>query len=587
MCGLEVASEYNHDEDVEPSKAPGDKIFQIEKQTPAFRTMELLESSLGQAEPLHRADSSDRCLLKDTQFTSLSTVQTPTCNQHRTVATAHSDPVVKLRPPLQERDTHAVSSASDIRSEIRLPAQKRLSMETCPEDMAKQITSITFSSRKHLPSLVTSMTLREGLDGIMPLEADSVSTEEESHGRQHWDRSKTSPPSSPSLACSMSKEIAFPAQKDRPHHVSAGSDRVGAYQDTECLSGQGSVSIHADQRQSLHAKNSDVLPQDVLESGRQSARLGGLDCSTRFSQGTDGFNEPRSISCHQQEKSSPPRCTQLYENLEGADPALQTDLLKGQIKLLEEEKKSPCEEVPLILKEAAREQIGHSPSSLTKKALSCVHITLSSRCTDSQLRRSVNTDLETRPWGKTELSTQPKALKTPEALTEAVSKSPAADLVPTDQRFSSYPVPCSSPAATALGLEGCKPRNIIDSVVPAKPGKSTSDATTQITTESPDKITFSAEIYVNSRDGGSAVPQSSLQKAHGLPNNTASSLSEISSFPRHRGEEMSILHVEFHLVKFEVFIGIEKQTLLLCGSDILELILVFQVAHMGGKTPNP
>ncbi|KFO88965.1 hypothetical protein N320_06149, partial [Buceros rhinoceros silvestris] len=185
-----MASEYSHDEDVDPSKAPGDKIFQTEKQTPTFRTMELLESSLGQAEPFHRADSSDRCLLKDTQVTSSSTVQTPSCNQHRTVATARSDPVVKLRPPLQERDTHAVSSASDIRSEIRLPAQKRLSMETCPEDMAKQITSITFSSRKYLLSPVTPVTLREGLDGIMPLEVNSVSTEEESHGRQHWDRSK-------------------------------------------------------------------------------------------------------------------------------------------------------------------------------------------------------------------------------------------------------------------------------------------------------------------------------------------------------------------------------------------------------------
>lgn len=549
MCHLEVASEYSHDEDLEPSKAPGDKIFQTEKQSPASRTMELLESSLGQAEPFHKADSSDRCLLKDQQLASLSTVQTPTCKQHRMVATVHSDPVVKLHPPLQESDIHAVSSASDIRSAIRLPAQKRLLMETCPGDMAKQITSITFSSRKHLPSPVTSMALREDLDGIMPLEVDSAGTEEESRGRQCWDRSKTSPPSSPLLAHSVSKEIVFPAEKDRPHHISAGSDRVGAYEDTDCLSGQGSVSIHADQRQTLHGKNSDVLPQDMLESGRRSARLGGLDCSTRFSQGTDGFNELRSISCHQQENSSPPRRTQLYENLEGTDPALQMDLLKGQIKLLEEEKKSPCEEVLLIPKEAAREQTGTSPSSLTKKALSCVHITLSSQCTNSQLCRSMNTDLATRPWGKAELNTQPMALKAPEALTEAVSKSPAADLVPTDQRSSSCPVPCSSPAAAPLGSGGYKPRNIIDSSVPAKPEKSTSDATTQITTESPDKITFSAEIYVNSRDSGSAVLQSSPQKAHGLPNNTASSLSEISSFPRRRGKQMSVLHVEFHLIK--------------------------------------
>ncbi|XP_074899804.1 centrosome-associated protein ALMS1 isoform X3 [Buteo buteo] len=367
VCVLEAASEYSHDQeqDIECLKAPSDKRFQTDKQTQAIRTKDLLESSLRQAVPLYRADPSDCCLLKDVQFKSLSTVQTPTCNQHQTVATSHSDAAVELHPPLQkEWDKCAVRSAaaSNMQREIHLPAQKKLSVEKCSEEMAKQITSITFSSRKRLQSPLTSMALsssltRDGLDGIMPLEVDSASTEEQSHGKQHRGGSKTCPPSSPMLAGSVSNEIAFTAEKDRFHHVSADSNRVGAYQETDCLSDQDSVSIHADKRQTLHTKNSDVLPEHVTELGRHSARLMELDCDTRFSQEMNRFNEPHSISAYQQEKNSPPGHIQLCEILEGSEPAVQADLLKGHIKLLEEEKKSSSSEVPLIQKEVAREQI--------------------------------------------------------------------------------------------------------------------------------------------------------------------------------------------------------------------------------------
>ncbi|KAM6206134.1 centrosome-associated protein ALMS1 [Sarcoramphus papa] len=582
VCVLEAASEYsrNQEQDIEHFKAPSDKRFQTDKQTQAVRTKELLESSLRQAVPLYRADPSDCCLLKDTQFKSLSTIQTPICNQHQTVATSHSDAVVEVHPSLlKEWDTGAMRSAaaSDIQAEVHLSAQKQLSMEKCSEDMAKQITSITFSSRKRLQSPLTSVALsssltRDGLDGIMPLEVDSASTEEQSHGKQYWERSKTCPPSSPMLAGSVSNEIAFTAEKDRFHHVSADSNRVGAYQETDCLSDQDSVSIHADKRQTLSAKNSDVLPQDVTELGGHSARLVGLDCDTRFSKETNRFNELHSISSYQQEKSSPPGRIQLHESLEGSDPAVQTNLLKGHIKLLEEEKKSPSDEVPVVQKEIEREQIGMSrhsstdeilsttsvsPSSPTKKVLSCVHITLSSKCNNSELHGDVNTESEMRSWDKPEVNTQPVSLKTPETLMEAVSKLSAADLIPEDQRSSSFPMPVSSadpclvlssvtstagqelplqsserPEVTVLVSGGCRLKNIFNSVVPAKTGKSTSDATTQITTESPEKTTFSAEIYVNSQDSENAVHQSSLQKAHELPNNTTSSLNKISSFPR-------------------------------------------------------
>ncbi|NXW33886.1 ALMS1 protein, partial [Phaetusa simplex] len=583
-CSLEAASQYSHnqEEDVEHFKSSSDKRFQTDRQTQAVKTKELLESSLRQFVPLYRDGPSDCCLLKDTHFKSLSTVQTPICNQHQTVATSHSDAFVEFHPPLQmERDTYAVRSAA--REVVHLPAQKKLSLEKDSEEMAKQITSITFSSRKRLQSPLTSMVLsssltRDGLDGIMPLEVDSASTEEQSHDKQQWERCKTCPLSSPMLSGSVSNEIAFTAEKDRFHRVSADSNRVGAYQETDGLSDEYSVSIHADKKQTLSAKNSHVLPQDVTELGRHSARLVGLDCNIRFSQETNRFNEAHSISCYQQDKSSPPGHIQLYESLESSDPAIQTDLLKGPIKLLEEEKKNPSDEVPLIQKKDVREQIAMShhssadeilsttsvsPLSPTKKVLSCVHITLSSKCNNSDLHGDLNTENEMRSWDKPEVNTQPVSLKTPETLIEAVSTLSAANLIPEDQRPSSFPRPVSSAdpclvlssvtstagqevplqssersEVTVLGSGGCSLKNIFNSVVPAKTEKSTSDATTQITTESPAKITFSAEIYVNSQDSENAVHQSSLQKAHELPNNTTSSRNKISSFSRQNDQPL-------------------------------------------------
>ncbi|NXE09006.1 ALMS1 protein, partial [Lophotis ruficrista] len=580
-CSLGAASEYSHNqeqEDIERFKAPSDERFQTDRPTQAVKTKELLESSLRQAMPFYGAGPSDSCLLKDTAFETLCTVQTPVCNRHETVATSHSDAAVGLHPPLQkEWDAMSSAAASDIQTEVHLPAQQKLSVEKCSEEMAKQITSITFSSRKRLQSPLTSMALsssltRDGLDGIMPLEPDSASAEEQSHGKPPWERSKACPPSSPALAGSVSNEIAFTAEKDRFHRVSADSNRAGAYQETDCLSDRDSVSIRADKRETFSAKNSDVLPQDVTELGRHSARLVGLDCNRRFSQEMNRFNEPRSISSYQEVKSSPRGRIQLYERLEGPDAAVRTDLLKGHIKLLEEEKRSPSGEVPFIQKEVVTEQIGTSrqssadetlsaasasPSSPTKKVLSCVHITLSSKCNNSELNSDVSTENEVRSQDEPEVNTQPVSLKTPETLTEAVSKLSAVDLIPEDQRSSSSPMPASladpclllpsvartagqerppqggeRPQVTVAGSGGCNLTNTFSSVLPAKPGKSTSDASTQITTESPEKTTFSAEIYVNSQASENAVRQSSLQKAHELPNNTASSLHRISSFPR-------------------------------------------------------
>ncbi|NXX42811.1 ALMS1 protein, partial [Tricholaema leucomelas] len=573
VCDLKAASEHscNQQQDTEHFKAPSDRTFQPDNQPQVTRSKELAESSSGQSVPLHRADPSDCCLLKDRHLKSLSTIQSTTCHQPQAAATCHSDGV-QLHPPRQKAwDMCTVRSvAASAHTAACLPAQQQLPMDTPCEDAAKQITSITFASRKRLQSPLTSVALSsslpgDGLDGIKPLESDSISTEAESHDTQCEEKSESWPPPSLVLAGSVANERVFTAERDRFHHVSADRNRAGAHQETDCLSEQDSASIHAEKRQALSSKRSDVTAL-----GRHSARLVGLDCDTKSNHETNRLDQSRSTSSHKQEKCSPPGHIKLLQSLEGSDSAFQSDLLKGHIKLLGE-KKSPSGEVPLIQKEAVMEQMVLShrssagdilstssapPSSPTKKALSCVRITLSSKCSSPELHRDVNTDSERRGRDESELQTQPMALKTPETSIKAVSKLSAADLIPEDERCLSFPAPVSSadpclllplvpvttgqelplqnserPQVTALGSGICSLKNISNSAVPAKTGKSTSDATTQITTESPEKVTFSAEIYVQPQDSDQIVPQTAPE----LPSSATATLSKAAS-PRHSAQ---------------------------------------------------
>ncbi|KFV91867.1 hypothetical protein N326_00735, partial [Eurypyga helias] len=183
LCGLEAASEssHNQEQDTKRFEAPSDERFQRDKQP--IRPEELVESSLQRAMLLLRADPSDGCLLKDMEFRTLSTVQTPVCNQHQTVPTGCSDAAVRS------------AAASDTHTKLHSPPQKQLPVEKCSEDMAKQITAITFSSRKRLQSPVASTVhssslARGNLDGMMPIEVACASTEEQSHGKRHWESSK-------------------------------------------------------------------------------------------------------------------------------------------------------------------------------------------------------------------------------------------------------------------------------------------------------------------------------------------------------------------------------------------------------------
>ncbi|XP_030920060.1 Alstrom syndrome protein 1 [Geospiza fortis] len=174
-----------------------------------------------------------------------------------------------------------------------------------------------------------------------------------------------------------------------------------------------------------------------------------------------------------------------------------------------------------------------APSSPVKRFLSCVHITLSSRVHHPGASSAGNgIKVWDRPPGKAQAVTLQAA---PAASVEGVPKSPPAEGIPSS----------AEPVAPADPSQGLCPRQELQgrararltqgmpsSAPPAAPGRRTCDAATQITTESPTKATFSAEVCVEPQPGGSAALQPSLPSAPAAPGIAAPPHKEIPPFPR-------------------------------------------------------
>ncbi|XP_074188277.1 centrosome-associated protein ALMS1 isoform X3 [Rhinolophus sinicus] len=90
-----------------------------------------------------------------------------------------------------------------------------------------------------------------------------------------------------------------------------------------------------------------------------------------------------------------------------------------------------------------------------------------------------------------------------------------------------YPNPEGTPVSADRSLEEIKPPSCAFS------GKLSSDAVTQITTESPEKTMFSSEIFINAEDDGHEIPEPSTQKLGKVPVKFVSSSSvQQITFPR-------------------------------------------------------
>ncbi|XP_034515249.1 Alstrom syndrome protein 1 isoform X6 [Ailuropoda melanoleuca] len=92
----------------------------------------------------------------------------------------------------------------------------------------------------------------------------------------------------------------------------------------------------------------------------------------------------------------------------------------------------------------------------------------------------------------------------------------------------------SSPEGTPVSAD--RPSEEIKTPFSAFPGKLSSDAVTQITTESPGKTMFSSEIFINADDRGLEIPEPSTEKLGKVPVRFASS-SSVQQIPRPHGTD--------------------------------------------------
>ncbi|XP_019408722.1 PREDICTED: Alstrom syndrome protein 1 isoform X2 [Crocodylus porosus] len=535
--------------------------------------------------PVYTIDSPDYSLSSNTQFKALDTFQAQIPNQLHALATNPFDISIELTPSCKDVDAWLMGLVdapnAQTEEEVRFPAQKKLSVEKPSAEIAKQITSITFASRKRSlsPVLGTSLT-EDALHGVIPLQVGSTSIEKQQLEKRHLETSESCP-SSPTATCTLASGVKPTADQDSFHHVVTDVVKPGAHLGKD--QAQESKSIYPDPCFSLVGTSFEAAQtsaQDAVGLGRLNARLPVADCDKKFNQESNTLNEPVPISFYQQGKTSPSSQAQVTE-----DPVYspQAHLLKSHNNLTEKEDKLPFDIFSL---HHADMETGHgngihspspdqilaampvSPSSPTKKALSCVRITLSPKCATSEPCGNLRAEAETRFNDRIKSDVQPTLVRSPKTSLEPVSKLPTAELVPMDQGSSYFPRPGSLPPPSPVhpfvpGTPGLahdikhvplessqrvpslreahtrgldtSGRNVQDgfrTLVSAQTGKTTSDAITQITTESPEKTTFSAEIYVSTEEEENPALVSSRQKACRIPSLGASSQNQI--FSSHR-----------------------------------------------------
>ncbi|KAM7168495.1 centrosome-associated protein ALMS1 isoform 2-T3 [Macrochelys suwanniensis] len=556
-------------------KSPVGKQLQVDSQTQDFKLNESPELNTRQVTPIYRSDPADYSPLDDEQFKALNTIQKHIHHQLQTFGANPFDASIELCTPLcKDMDKCSMglvdTSGAPTEENVILSAQK-LSTEKPFVEVAKQITSITFASRKRSQSPLASTGLsaslsEDTLHDIMPFEIGSISFKEQRPGKQQVESPKSCPSSSPTATHSLDNDFKFSADKDRFQHVPIAVGKFGTSQEKDMLSGQGSKTTYTDQRLTLVAdsiEEAESSTHDTLGLGRHSASFSGVDHDMKFDQEVNMFYQPLSMSLHQQGKMNLYSQVPFADSSEGSIHSLRTLLLKDHGNLLEKEDKlsSDMFSVSQTNVETGHANVVHcsspdktltaipeSPSSPTRKALSCVHIKLSPKHNNSELFSILDAETETRSNDRLKTDAQQMLLNSPpKILLESASKLLTAESIPKDQgssyllkpicsqdlRYmpleSSQRVPFSRQAHTRV-LDSCG-HNLQDNfqtTVSAQTGKATSDAITQITTESPEKTTFSAEIYVSTEDGETSTFGSSHQRACEIANLATASLNHIS-----------------------------------------------------------
>ncbi|XP_066488322.1 centrosome-associated protein ALMS1 [Tiliqua scincoides] len=536
----------------------------------------------------------DTALPGDPETKSLNSISSLVCNQLQAHSDNPSDSTQNSYAP-SCNDTNVrlmgLTEAINI-EETSISSVAPLTADSSSTETTTQITSITFASRKRSPSSISPVScagLTEAVPGgLSPLEAQSVNAEQVKPSKQQLETPKLATTASPAVTHALEKDAGVSSSRDHHRHVAIAINGDESHQEKFIVSAEDFQTRSAEQRVRSVVGNceEDWATSPVATRLKKHDRPTGGGDEKEFNPEETMTGLPPSLNPPEQKTDGCPQ-DQLTEDLDGFVHMPKPFITESEESVLTRGDKFTFDLFSWRAGDANTRNIGLlptsssdqvalimpvSPSSPTRKALSGVHITLSPRRIDLDLQSQTNSGTEMRQVDALKTGPHQTALSAPGLSLEATSKLKPTELSPKSQdsayflrtaaspdsriRHSNVPVVAKlAPHRSWVLAEGRQNCPVHDQgcarvlgsgeqhlednykiTASSQTERLSSDAITQITTESPEKTTYSAEIFVGT--DGVSTPRPPQQKSHSVPSTSAPALNQVSILNREAGKPL-------------------------------------------------
>ncbi|KAM6440236.1 centrosome-associated protein ALMS1 [Liasis olivaceus] len=565
--GFKRFSNYNPTAKLEPGLLTSPRDNELQKALKKH-SLQLAEFSKEIA-----VSGTDDVLTGEPEIKPLNSVQSHVSSQLQSHPVNALDSRASFYVPL---DTHLIelkgASKAPKRGDVSISAQLDLTESSTSVEAAKQITSITFASRRRSPSPASHVP-RAGLaeaDSHDPvsLETQPRSQEEQKLDKLQLESYNTCNSASLTSPYTLGKNVGFSSQRVCPPSVSITVTSDESHQENTAASMEKSPSNGVVQKDLVAQSNEEKQGSSLVLAEQK-----------RYDKPMDNIHDNRSnpertmtVVSQPPQKTSDVRSQDCLVDGVGSFGHTPKPLFpegkesmwirKGQCTSDSYSCKARNRDMgnTSLLRSSSPDQISTampvSPSSPARKALSGVHLTLFPKLVDLDLPGPVDIGPEGSEVEGFKDAVKPATSEAPSLFLEATSKLKPTELNPKTQESSYFSkeaslhdvpggaIPALHQSQESLGSQERVPvpaqantrarsSNVLSlgdnlkTTVSSQTERMSSDAITQITTESPEKTTYSAEIFVNAENG-----EVSHQKSHKIPSNTIHSIPKISILNR-------------------------------------------------------
>nr|XP_034957036.1 Alstrom syndrome protein 1 isoform X3 [Zootoca vivipara] len=563
--------------DTELSKTSSDSELQKDIQ---IQDSQLVECPVISAAQSRVVCGTDRALPDDSEITSLTSDQSHISDQPRTHSESLSDSSHNVHTALRNAtDTSLKGLAGTPKAvtgkEVSAAAQAKLAADVSSTESAKQITSITFASRKRTSSArVPCASIPEAI----PLETQSINNEQLESSKLQVGTPQPCASASMKAVHVPDKSVEFHSGGDSHRHVPMVVSKEAYPQEKSSASMENSQPSCSDQK--VHSVTENREETQAAHQG-----FTGLKRYDRPSVNvSDNKSNPGETVAEPLRPSNPPQQKAEDASQDGSrsfagisKPHFPT----GRESTLTKESKSASDQylckaeamdtgssslLPASSPDHISTTIPVSPSSPTRKALSGVHMTLSPKHVDLPPPSLIDAGTEKRRVGGFKSDPHPATLKdhsleatshlkpterftsTQDSAYFPRSPSPDSHLKHSHVPVVAKPAPSQEPleirqifpvtdrgSTRVPGSYWQSPEENLKTTASSQTERMSSDAITQITTESPEKATYSAEIFVSNDSGDVEAPRPSHRKSHEMLSAPAAPVSHISVLNRQAG----------------------------------------------------